>query len=114
MHGVLAALGIKKGGKFNPTARQRDLLDQAANTAWKVAKTIAGNFDQQEKGLWWKDRHWVAHAKPGDFVKEKLRLPSAPEQGIRPRFGHHRWRRPGPRSRSCGQLAADGRIEGLR
>lgn len=62
MHGILASLGISKGEKFNPTARQKELLDNAANTAWKMAKNIAGNFDREKDGLWWEDRKWVAHA----------------------------------------------------
>lgn len=62
MHGTLAALGISKGEKFSPSAREKDLLDKAANTAWKMAKNIAANFDKQKDGLWWKDRKWVAHA----------------------------------------------------
>jgi hypothetical protein len=74
MHGMLAALGIKKGERFSPTDRQRQLLDEAAQTAWRMAKNIAANFDQQEKALWWKDRHWVAHAKTNldDFVHTLL------------------------------------------
>ncbi len=62
MHGMLAALGIRKGFEFKPSARHRELLDQAANTAWRMAKNIAANFDQQPKALWWEDRQWVAHA----------------------------------------------------
>lgn len=62
MHGMLAALGISKGKEFNPTAREKELLGQAAQTAWKMAKNIAANFDREEKGLWWSDRKWVAHA----------------------------------------------------
>jgi hypothetical protein len=63
MHGVLAALGIAKGHAFVPDPRQRELLGYAATTAWKMAKTIAAEFDQQNKTLWWEDRHWVAHVK---------------------------------------------------
>lgn len=62
MHGMLAALGIKKGEKFAPSAKQKELLGQAAETAWRMAKNIAANFDEQEKALWWEDRKWVAHA----------------------------------------------------
>lgn len=63
MHGTLAALGIAKGGKFEPSARQHELLDLGAHTAWKMAKNIAAHFDQETNALWWSDRHWVAHAK---------------------------------------------------
>ena len=63
MHGVLAALGIAKGETFAPTARQRELLDKAALTAWKMAKNISANFEREEQGIWWEDRQWVAHLK---------------------------------------------------
>ena len=63
MHGVLAALGIAKGRDFKPSAREKELLDAAALTAWKMAKNIAANSDREAKGLWWEDRQWVAHGK---------------------------------------------------
>ncbi|MER8104850.1 DUF1254 domain-containing protein [Kitasatospora sp. NPDC094016] len=63
MHGVLAALGIRKGQPFDPTPRRRELLDLAARTAWKMAKTAAAEFDREPDALWWADRQWVAHAK---------------------------------------------------
>ncbi|MGN6647703.1 MAG: DUF1254 domain-containing protein [Cytophaga sp.] len=63
MHGVLASIGIGRDSKFEPTAREKELLDLAAQTAWKMSKNIAANFDREYKGLWWKDRHWVAHGK---------------------------------------------------
>lgn len=70
MHGVLATLGIEKGKTFEPTAREKELLDLAAKTAWKMAKNISANFDREYKALWWKDRHWVAHGKTelNDFM----------------------------------------------
>ncbi|GAA1383075.1 DUF1254 domain-containing protein [Catellatospora chokoriensis] len=63
MHGVAAALGIVKGSAYAPSAHQRELLDLAARTGWRMAKNIAGNFDREHNALWWADRHWVAHAK---------------------------------------------------
>jgi hypothetical protein len=63
MHGVLAALGIRRGHAFAPTDEHRELLDLAAKTAWRMSKTIAANYDQEEDALWWDDRHWVAHVK---------------------------------------------------
>lgn len=74
MHGVLAALGIKKGKSFSPTSRQKELLDQAARTAWLMAKNLAANFDKENKALWWSDRQWVAHAKTelDDFMHTLL------------------------------------------
>ena len=63
MHGMIATLGIEKGKPFEPTERQKELLNAAAKTAWKMAKNIAANYDQEEKALWYKDRQWIAHAK---------------------------------------------------
>jgi hypothetical protein len=63
MHGMMSAIGIEKGKAFAPTERQQDLLDSAAKTAWKMAKNIAANSDREPKGIWYKDRQWVAHAK---------------------------------------------------
>jgi hypothetical protein len=63
MHGVLAAIGITKGEDFAPNDRQHELLDMGARTGWKLAKNIAAHFDQEQNGLWWSDRRWVAHAK---------------------------------------------------
>ncbi len=63
MHGVLAALGIRRGQEFAPTDEQRELLDLAAKTAWRMAKGIAGDFDETKNVLWWADRRWVAHAR---------------------------------------------------
>jgi hypothetical protein len=70
MHGMLAAIGIRKGRAFKPSAREKQLLDQAAKTAWRMAKGLAANFDGHENGLWWEDRRWVAHALThlDDFV----------------------------------------------
>jgi hypothetical protein len=63
MHGMMAAIGIEKGKEFKPSKRQEELLDAAAKTAWKMAKNISANFDREEKAIWYKDRHWVAHTK---------------------------------------------------
>lgn len=63
MHGVLAALGIRKGRTFAPSSRQQELLDRAAMTGWKTAKTVAAGFNEREDVLWWADRQWVAHAR---------------------------------------------------
>ena len=63
MHGMMSAIGIEKGKAFAPTEKQLALLDSAANSAWKMAKNIAANSDREPKGIWYKDRQWVAHAK---------------------------------------------------
>ena len=63
MNGVMASIGIKKGQDFKPSDREKELLDLAAQTAWKMAKNIAANSDREYKGLFWEDRQWVAHGK---------------------------------------------------
>lgn len=70
MNGVLASLGIEKGKTFAPTDKEKELLDLAAKTAWKMAKNIAANSDREFQGLWWEDRQWVAHGKTAldDFM----------------------------------------------
>ncbi|MDI2030534.1 DUF1254 domain-containing protein [Saccharopolyspora sp. TS4A08] len=74
MHGMLAALGIRRGHVFDPAPQERELLDLAARTAWRMAKGIAADYDQQDNALWWLDRHWVAHVKtpPDDFRRTLL------------------------------------------
>lgn len=69
MHGILASLGIEKGKPFAPSAEMKKLLNEAALTGWKMGKNIAATYDAEENALWWKDRHWVAHArtKEDDF-----------------------------------------------
>lgn len=63
MHGTLATLGIARNRNFAPTPQQRDILDLAAQTAWKMSKNIAAQYNHERDALWWEDRHWVAHAK---------------------------------------------------
>ncbi|MFF0574341.1 DUF1254 domain-containing protein [Streptosporangium saharense] len=53
MHGTLAALGIARDKAFAPSARQRELLDPAARTGWRMAKNIAANFDERDGARWW-------------------------------------------------------------
>lgn len=74
MHGMLAAVGIAKDRPFTPSARERELLELAATTGWKAAKTFAADFDRGEKALWWSDRHWVAHVRTelDDFTRTLL------------------------------------------
>ena len=67
MNGVMASLGIQKGVTFAPTAEQKAMLDKAAQTAWKISKETALNFDQKSSATgdtwFWKERpSWVAHA----------------------------------------------------
>lgn len=74
MHGVMAAIGITKGKEFVPSETQRELLDVAARTAWRMGKNIAANSEREEDGVWYADRQWVAHAKTDldDFFKGTL------------------------------------------
>ena len=47
--GMLAAIGIVKGQPFNPDAHTREILDQAAKTAYKMSRVIG--FEQVVDGL---------------------------------------------------------------
>lgn len=57
--GMMAAIGIEKGKPFQPTTRQRELLDQAAKTAFKMSKveTYEG-LVTQPGGKYYPDRQW--------------------------------------------------------
>jgi hypothetical protein len=47
--GMLAAIGIVKGQPFNPDSRTREILDQAAKTAYKMSRVIG--FEDKVSGL---------------------------------------------------------------
>jgi hypothetical protein len=58
--GRLAAIGIIKGQPFNPDAHMREILDQAAKTAYKMSRVIG--FEPVIDGLSMKvypDRQWL-------------------------------------------------------
>ena len=60
MRGMLAAIGIVKGKPFHPTARQREILNDAALTAWKMGKAMTTHgIAEMEGGLQWPDRQYV-------------------------------------------------------
>jgi hypothetical protein len=60
MRGMLAAIGIVKGSAFKPTARQREILDRAALTAFKMSKAMTTHgIAEMEGGLQWPDRQYV-------------------------------------------------------
>lgn len=66
MRGLMAAIGIAKGQEFEPSERQRELLDYAAQTAWKMAKVVAFDlFEDLPKAKWYPDRQWLAHVRNG-------------------------------------------------
>ena len=58
--GMLAGLGIVKDKPFNPSASDKNILESAAKTAYKISRVIglqesSGNADFRV----YKDRHWV-------------------------------------------------------
>lgn len=58
--GMMAAIGIQKGKAFEPTAHQRELLDKAAKTAFKMSKLeIWNGLRSQPGGQYYPDRKWV-------------------------------------------------------
>ena len=60
MRGMLATIGIVKGKAFKPTARQREILDRAALTAFKMGKAMTTHgIAEMEGGLQWPDRQYV-------------------------------------------------------
>ncbi|RKP57923.1 DUF1254 domain-containing protein [Pararobbsia silviterrae] len=60
MRGMMAAIGIQKGKPFEPTQRQRELLDKAAKTAFKMSKDeIFNALASQPGGRYYPDRQWV-------------------------------------------------------
>ncbi len=76
MNGILATMGIKKGVKFDPSEAQKEMLNRAVMTGWKMAKELSLNFDQKGSETvggttFWKDRNWIAHfmSKDGDQYK---------------------------------------------
>jgi hypothetical protein len=57
--GMMAAIGIAKGKPFQPTAHQRELLDKAAKTAFKMSKVeIWDELVNQPGGKYYPDRQW--------------------------------------------------------
>src|SRR6266481_1636440 len=58
--GMLAAIGIVKGQPFTPDAHAREILNQAAKTAYKTSRVIG--FEQVVGGRSYRiypDRHWA-------------------------------------------------------
>ncbi len=66
MRGILASIGIEKGKEFNPTPEQKKLLDNAAMTAWKMAKVTAlDKWETLYKAKWYEDKQWCTHVRDG-------------------------------------------------
>lgn len=80
MNGMLAQLGIAKGKPFNPDARTKRILEEAANTALAEMRVMYCTSRNPER-IAWKDRMWewyplqLINAETGDFgVPEFLDL----------------------------------------
>jgi hypothetical protein len=57
--GMMAAIGLQKGKAFEPSAHQRELLDKAAKTAFKMSKVeIWNGLVNQPGGKYYPDRQW--------------------------------------------------------
>ncbi|MEJ8855060.1 DUF1254 domain-containing protein [Variovorax robiniae] len=66
MRGVAASIGIVKGQDFAPTPRQKEMLDLAARTAWKMAKVVATEqFPKMPGAKWYNNRQWWGHIRDG-------------------------------------------------
>jgi hypothetical protein len=60
MRGMLASIGIVKGQPFNPDAHTREILDNAARTAYRMGRVMA--FEPSPlvpNGRWYPDRQWI-------------------------------------------------------
>jgi hypothetical protein len=62
--GMAKALGIEKGKPFNPDAKTKELLELAAQTAWRMAIVETQGFPR-----YYSDRQWL-QALPSDSVHE--------------------------------------------
>jgi hypothetical protein len=57
--GMMAAIGIQKGKPFQPTPLERQLLDEAARTAFRMSKVeIWHGLAGQPGGKYYSDRQW--------------------------------------------------------
>ncbi|WP_231632824.1 DUF1254 domain-containing protein [Gordonia sp. HS-NH1] len=60
MRGFLHTLGIEKGRPFQPSPGDRELLDRAARTAFKLSKvTITSLLALEPGGTYYPDRPWI-------------------------------------------------------
>ncbi|MFK0375988.1 DUF1254 domain-containing protein [Pandoraea sp. NPDC090278] len=60
MRGFLHTIGIEKGKPFNPSKDDRALLDQAAQTGFKMSKIVMVDLAQKEPGSqYYPDRQWI-------------------------------------------------------
>ena len=90
MRGMLATIGIVKGEAFKPNARQREILDRAALTAFKMGKAMTTHgIAEMEGGLQWPDRQYVNPFIGGSpFFVSARRCPSRRVCSAGRRWGH--------------------------
>ncbi len=58
IYDFLRGLGIEHGQPFEPDARQRRILERAADTGHKMVMNLAFN-NRNPEAPWWPDREWV-------------------------------------------------------
>jgi hypothetical protein len=58
LRGVLAAIGIVKGQPFNPTDKQKELLQKAVETAPRMILALRELGRSDGRNLYYKDRQW--------------------------------------------------------
>lgn len=74
MYGELAALGLEKGKPFNPDARMKGILEQAAKTGNAIMRVQAFADRRPDKTVW-KDRQWewaILRPENGTFDAENF------------------------------------------
>lgn len=59
LRGVLASIGIIKGKPFNPTAKQKELLNKAVKIAPKMILASRQTFREDTRELYYKDRQYL-------------------------------------------------------
>lgn len=70
--GVLASIGIIKGKPFNPTDKQKELLDKAVKTAAKMVLAFRQKGREDKRNLYYKDRQYERAwaAATAEFMQE--------------------------------------------
>lgn len=67
--GMMAAIGIVKGRPFQPDAHTRQILDEAAKTAFRMSRSMMyEDLEKRPGGLIYNDRHYVTPTR--NFVTD--------------------------------------------
>jgi hypothetical protein len=76
IRGLLASIGIEKGKEFNPDARMRDILTEAAKVGSVTARALTARPKDQRHYLYPGERVWTNPFLEGryDFMKDGARL----------------------------------------